>query len=227
MTPASNPNRRAPRDRPPLDRETVARAALDLLGREGPEAVSMRRLAAELGVGTMTVYGYVRSKRELLDAAIDVAAADFVPAPRTGQLRADLLAYLDAARAWLARHPALVSLRGHEAIVRPAAFGISEHGMRLLLDAGFPPAEAARAFRLAFTYVFGHALVSPRDPTPDEQQAVRAAVLALPEDAFPAMHAAAAGAGAALGGPEQFRYGAERLVDGLAQRLAELGADPA
>ena len=206
-----------------IDRDAVARAALRLLDDEGPDAVSMRRLAAELGVGTMTLYGHVRSKRELLDAAVDVAAEDFVLPSAEGGFRERFAVYLDAVRAWLERHPALVALRGREAIVRPAAFRISEHGMRLLLDAGLPPEEAARAFRLSFTYVFGHALVAPGEPSPEERQAVTAAVLSLPEDAFPAMREAAVGAGPALGGAEQFRYGAERLLDAIEARLAELG----
>ena len=207
-----------------VDRDAVARTALRLLDEEGPDAVSMRRLATELGVGTMTLYGHVRSKRELLDAAVDVAAEDFVLPAVDGDFRRRYAAYLEAVRAWLERHPALVALRGREAIVRPAAFRISEHGMRLLLDAGLPPEEAARAFRLSFTYVFGHALVSPHEPSHEEQQAIGAAVLSLPEDAFPAMRAAAVGAGPALGGADQFRYGAERLLDGIEARLGHSAA---
>jgi AcrR family transcriptional regulator len=208
-----------------LSRETIARAALALLDAEGLDALSMRRLASDLGVGTMTLYGYVRSKRELLAAVVDVAAEDFVAPPATGDLRARATAFLRAVSDWLERHPALVALRDEEPIVRPSAFSVSEHGMRILLDMGLGPEEAARAFRLLFTYVFGHAAFSPRAPTPDEQRALHAALLSLPEDEFPAMRTAAAGAGAALGGEAQFRYGLERILDGIEARAAQLRRD--
>ena len=212
------------RRRAALDRETVARAALAVLDRDGLDGLSMRRLAAELGVGTMTLYGYFRDKRELFDAVLDVAAEDFaVPEDPPQDFRAAMAAYLDAVRAWLARHPTLVAVRGREAIVRPAAFAVSEHGMRLLLDAGFPPAEAARAFRLLFVHVFGSSAFAPQAPDADGRRRLEAALLTLPEDEFPAMRAAAVGAADALGGDEQVRYGLERILDGLEARLRELG----
>lgn len=207
-----------------LSRETVARAALAVLDAEGLDALSMRRLASDLGVGTMTLYGYVRSKRELLAAVVDVAAEDFVAPPSTGALRERATAFMRAVSDWLERHPALVALRDQEPIVRPSAFRVSEQGMRILLDLGLPPEEAARAFRLLFTYVFGHAAFSGRAPTPDEQRTLQAAVLSLPEDEFPAMRAAAAGAGGALGGDQQFLYGLDRILDGIEARVAQLRA---
>jgi AcrR family transcriptional regulator len=51
--------------RPAHTREALAAAALRLADREGFEAVTMRRVAAELGAGTMTLYHYVRNKDEL------------------------------------------------------------------------------------------------------------------------------------------------------------------
>lgn len=205
-----------------LTPEKIASAALAVVDREGAGALSMRRLAADLGVGTMTLYGHFRSKRELLDAAVDAAAQDFRAPATDGTFRERLLAYHDAVRAWLARHPSLVHLRGEQPIVRPAAFAVSEHGMRILLDAGFPPLEAARAFRVLFVYAFGSAAFSPHDPEPAARRAVHAAVVALPEDEFPALRRAAEHAGAALGGEEQFRYGLERIIDGLEARLSTL-----
>ena len=54
--------------RPRHTREQIAAAALAIADAEGFEAVSMRRVAAELGAGTMTLYHYVRTKDELVDA---------------------------------------------------------------------------------------------------------------------------------------------------------------
>jgi AcrR family transcriptional regulator len=207
------------RRRPSLTQEQVARAALEMLERDGLEGLSMRRLATELGVGTMTLYGYFRTKRELLDAVVDAAAADFAPPGTNGSFRVRVIAYTLATREWLLRHPSLVRLRGQEAIVRPSAFRVSEHLMAMLLEAGLSPEDAARSFRVLFTYVFGSALVSPGEPDDAQRRGVHAALLTLPEDEFPALRTAAPHAADALGGEEQFRYGLELILDGIEARL--------
>ena len=57
--------------RPRHTREQIAAAALAIADREGFEAVSMRRVAAEVGAGTMTLYHYVRTKDDLIDLMDD------------------------------------------------------------------------------------------------------------------------------------------------------------
>src|SRR5437660_6163927 len=59
--------------RPRLTREQLARTALELIDRHGLDAFTMQRLAQHAGVGTMTLYGYFRSKDELLQAVVDAA----------------------------------------------------------------------------------------------------------------------------------------------------------
>lgn len=55
----------------PLSRERIVRTAVDLIERDGPEAVSMRRLAGELGAGVMSLYNHVPNKAALLDAVAE------------------------------------------------------------------------------------------------------------------------------------------------------------
>lgn len=207
------------RRQPSLSREQVARAALDLLDRDGLDALSMRRLATELGVGTMTLYGYFRGKPELLDAVLDLAAEDFEAPATSGSFADQVVAYALAARAWLLRHPSVVRLRAEDTIVRPSAFAVSEGLMRLLVDAGLSSEDAARSFRVLFTYVFGSALVSPTEPDEAHRRGVHAALLTLPEDEFRALRFAAPFAADALGGDAQFVYGLELIVDGIERRL--------
>ena len=211
----ATPNRR----QPSLSREHVARAALEMVDRDGLDGLSMRRLATELGVGTMTLYGYFRGKPELLDAILDVAAEDFATPAAAGPFRERVVAYALAARAWLLRHPSIVRLRGEDPIVRPSAFAVSEGLMRILVDAGLSPADAARSFRVLFTYVFGSALVSPVEPDDAQRRGLHAALLTLPEDEFPALRTAAPHAADALGGERQFVYGLELILDGVEARL--------
>src|SRR5581483_2838330 len=69
-----SPGRRRPRGS--LSREVVVEAALALVDAEGVDALSMPRLARQLDAGVMTLYGYVRTKQELLDAVAMRAIAE-------------------------------------------------------------------------------------------------------------------------------------------------------
>jgi AcrR family transcriptional regulator len=213
---ASKTNRR-------LTRDEVARAALDVLDREGLDALSMRSLAAELGVGTMTLYGYVRSKQELLDAAVDVAFSSWAPEPAEGEdWRARATAHALGTWRMLRRHPVIAQLRGRQPITRPQAYRVTEEALRILLDAGLPPDEATRAFRLVFTYVNGWALFGPEDLPPELHRAVRLSVAALPADEFPTLSTLATEIADTAGGEAQFRYGLELVMDAIQARVDAL-----
>ena len=198
----------------------MAEAALELLDREGIDALSMRRLADELEVGTMTLYGYFRSKRELLDAVVDVAMPELDPAPADGHWRDRLGELVRTARENLVRHPALVQIRVREPVLRPEALRFSEAGLSILLDAGFEAVEATRAFRLLFTYTLGYAAFSPAGAVEQNRAAARAAIAALPPDRYPTLTAAGDEAATAMAGEEAFEYGLERILDGLEAGLA-------
>ena len=215
---------KANRTRSRLEPARIAREALAMLDAEGVEALSMRRLAERLDVGTMTLYGYFRSKEELLDAAVGAAVEDFDFTPPEGDARTQLRAHAHAVRDVLARHPALPRIRGRQPIMQPAAFRMSEPGMRILLDAGFPPGEAAQAFRVLFVHIFGSMLFGGDALSPGEQRAARASLHLLPEDEFPAIAATADAIATTMAGPEQFDYGLERILDGFEARLRELRA---
>src|SRR3954469_1373321 len=161
--------------RPRLSREQVATAALELLDRDGLEALSMRRLAEGLGVGTMTLYGYFRSKDELLDAVIDAAVADREPFVFEGTWQEQIRRLMQRSRRRLGRHPALVKVRADRPVLRPEALRFAETGVTILRGAGFGRTDAARAFRLLFTYVFGYVSFSPEETAEDAKRESRAA----------------------------------------------------
>jgi AcrR family transcriptional regulator len=202
-----------------LSREEIARASLDLLEREGVEALSMRRLASELGVGTMTLYGHFRSKSELLDAVVDLAVADQELPAMEGPWREQLRRLANAARRNLGRHPALVHIRAVQPVLRPEALRMAEMGMRILEDAGFETEEAAKAFRLLFTYTVGFVLFSPEEAEQQARDAAHEALSALPVEYYPKLRAAVDEAAAAMAGEEVFDYGLERILDGLEASL--------
>jgi AcrR family transcriptional regulator len=183
--------------------------------REGLEAVSMRRLAAELGVGTMTLYGYFRTKDELIDAAVDAAAAEAPLSVGRGTWKDQLRELMKGIHENLARHPSGVRIRLTRPMLSPQALQITEAGLAILEDAGFERAEAARAYRALFTYTFGFATFNSPEHPEEAKRYTRAALTALSPDDYPALSRAASEAAETVAGEAQFVFGLDRLLDGL------------
>ena len=109
------PVRKPHNQRPPLAREQIVRAAIQLANAEGLEALSMRRLAKELGAGAMSLYCHIPNKDDLLDLMLDAAFGEVeLPEEASADWRADLRLFawnmLSVLRryAWL---PSLISSR--------------------------------------------------------------------------------------------------------------------
>ena len=94
--------------RPPgrgLSRDEIVRTAIAVADAEGPEAISMRRIARELRAGAMSLYWYVGSKEELLDLMLETLEAEVEAPEPTGDWRTDLRVFANRMRAALNRHP--------------------------------------------------------------------------------------------------------------------------
>jgi AcrR family transcriptional regulator len=214
---------RGPASRLGLSRERILDGALALLDREGLDAFTMRRVAAELGVGTMTIYGYFRGKDELLDAVID-AGAKHVSIPETrGPWRARLRQLILGIRQSLIEHPAVVELRLRRPLVSPGALQLTEIGMRILRDAGFSKREAARAFRTLFLYTFGFSALAPGKRLEAEREQGFRALSALPADRYPVLAESAREAADSMADRTLFEFGLDCLIDGLEQSLEVAG----
>ena len=204
-----------PASRRGLSRERIIEAALALFDHGGPRALSMRALADELGVGTMTLYGYFRSKDELLDAIVDSGAERVAAARADGGWKEQLRALvLEMHRGHLA-HPAIVELRLERPLLSAGALTITERGVAILRDAGFSKRDAARAYRLLFVYTFGFSAFGPGPARGGESEAARAALAALDPRRYPALTDAAEEAVASMADATLFEFGLDRLLDGL------------
>jgi AcrR family transcriptional regulator len=217
VSPHHGQHARDPRAR--LDREHVAKAALELLDRDGLEALSMRRLAEHLGVGTMTLYGYFANKDDLLDAVIDAAVADREQVTLEGSWQDQLRRLMQASRRGLERHPSLVKVRAERPVLRPEALRFAESGLTILRGAGFGRSDAARGFRLLFTYVFGYVSFSPDEHADAARKASREATAALPPDEYPAITESAEELSDAMAGEATFEFGLDLIIAGLEARL--------
>lgn len=146
--------------RPKLTREQIADTALALADAEGIDAVSMRRIAEELGVGTMTLYYYVRTKDDLLALMDDALTGEcLIPAgklPKTW--RAAMTAIARETRRVFVRHPwALTALEGGGR-VGPNGMRHVEQSMAALAHAPFSPSERLSVISAVDDLVFGHVL---------------------------------------------------------------------
>ena len=207
-----------------LSRERIVEVALEIAAREGVEAISMRRLAQQLGVWPMSVYRHFRDKEDLLDAVVGGAARQ-IPLPDGSRpWRVELRELMAAGRTALGRAPNGLGGRVGPALATPGLLRFSEAGMRTLMRAGLGPAGAAGAWRALCSYTFGFDGVGLREAEPEARRRLRAAVAALPESDFPALAEAGGELGAALGRESEFGAGLELLLDGLESRLASAAA---
>jgi AcrR family transcriptional regulator len=185
----------APSGRRPLTREVVVDLAVATADAGGLEAVSFRRLAADLGVTPMALYRYVAGKDELLGAMLDRIFEEFeFPADPQADWREQLREMGRAFRRLVVAHPALAGL--HHAGVEggsPNGLRIVEVVLAALRQAGFSREEAAllqgslERNVLAIVLLEVEGAASTR--TPEEREAhireQRARLLTLPPQEFP------------------------------------------
>jgi AcrR family transcriptional regulator len=167
----------------------------------------------------MTLYGYFRSKEELLDAVVDAAVAEREPFSFEGSWQEQIRRFMQGSRRRLGRHPGLVKVRADRPVLQPEALRFAETGMTILRRAGFGRSDAARAFRLLFTYVFGYVSFSPDASADEARGASRSAMAALPADEYPTLAETSEELAGAMAGEETFDFGLDRIIDGLEARL--------
>ncbi len=207
--------------RPQLTRERVVAEALTVIAQDGVQALTMRTLAARLGVVPGALYHHVRNKEQLHDLVLDAALAEVdghldPSQPWTQQLK--LLAH--RLRDVLENHPGVAALLKTRDPLGPHSLALAEAILAPLQAAGFGDHQAGLAFFLLVDYTTGFA-VSP--PTAVNEQRVRDAATrtqlheffrSLPPDRFPAL--VALGPHVWVDNRDQrFTAGLDVLVDGL------------
>jgi AcrR family transcriptional regulator len=144
-----------------LTRERIVEAAAALADAEGLAAVSVRRLAAELGVRGPSLYNHFATKTEILDAVADAVVSQIdVSFFATHDWREALRLWAQSYHAALSAHPNVVPLLAHGPGRRPAALAMADAVYGALLDAGWPEARATHIGALMRYLVTGSALGS-------------------------------------------------------------------
>ncbi|MFI6289050.1 TetR/AcrR family transcriptional regulator [Streptomyces sp. NPDC051018] len=147
-----------PPRKPRLSRERITRAAVALLDADGVEGLTMRRLAARLDAGAMSLYEYVGGKEDVLDLAVDEAVAEIGLTGTAGLTwREALTRQLIESRRVMRRHPWLPALMSTRPLLGPHALAGSEFFYSLLQGAGLEGPRLTAAVGSLTYYVQGYA----------------------------------------------------------------------
>jgi AcrR family transcriptional regulator len=174
--------------RTPLSRQRVLRAAVALADRDGVGALSMRRLAQELGVEAMSLYHHVAGKDAILDGIVDVVFGEIELPPGEAGWRAAMRRRAISAREVLRRHPWATALMESRPTPGPANLRHHDAVLGILRNAGFSVELAAHAYSVLDSYIYGFAMQEASLPfhTPEETAEVAETIMAeLPADAYP------------------------------------------
>ncbi|QQQ79738.1 TetR/AcrR family transcriptional regulator C-terminal domain-containing protein [Saccharothrix sp. 6-C] len=210
--------------------DRIVTAAVTLADTEGLAALSMRRVADTLGVGTMSLYTHVPGKAELLDAMVDAVHAE-TPRPEDvpGGWRGRLTRIARDNRDLLLRHPWLLQVPAGRAVLGPHVIAKYDYELRAVDGIGLTDLEMDSVLTLVLAHVRSAARVTvdaarTRDRTglTDEQWWHSAAPL-LARVLDPARYPLATRVGAAAGqthgaaydGEHAFTFGLDRVLDGV------------
>jgi AcrR family transcriptional regulator len=226
------------KERAPLSRELVLQAAVALAAREGIEALTMRRLADELGAGAMSLYHYVPNKDELLDGMVDIVFGEIEPPSTDLDWKTAMRRRAISTRAALNRHRWAVGLMESRTAPGPASLRVHEAILGCLREGGFSVEMTIQAYSVQDAYIYGFALQEKSLPFEDaeggaavateqvrhfEQEAAEQQSAALAKE-FPYLAEVVAEHVAKVGYDfdAAFEYGLDLILDALEARRDEV-----
>jgi AcrR family transcriptional regulator len=218
-----------PSPRSPLNRDRVVDAALAIVDRDGLGGLTMRRLAAELGVEAMSLYHWFPNKAAILDALVEAALRETASVAGRDQAtgwRESLRALAVAYRHVLKAHPNTLTCISGRPGKSVEAMRYIEQMLEVLRSDGFSPDLATKSMQAVLAYITG--AVSAEVGRPGPHGSTTEISARFPRDEFPRLYEVAT----LYGGPppegdESFAFGLEALLDGIGQRLAATRVSPA
>lgn len=204
-----------------LSKKRVLSAAAALADREGLGALTMRRLGAELGVEAMALYKHVANKEAILDGLVELVVGEIeIPGPEEDWKEA-MRRRAVSARAVLTRHAWAIGLLEVRGAQGPAALRYLNTILGKLRAGGFSVEDAAHAFWLLDSYVYGHVVQETSLPfgSSDEMADSGGPRERFETEEFP--HLAEAGEHAQRAGSSvdaEFEFGLELILDALERR---------
>ncbi len=218
-----------------LSVDRIARAAIALADADGLQALSMRRVADALGVGTMSLYTHVPGKAELLDVMLDMALGETErPEDSPGPWRARLEQVARENWALFRRHPWILQVATARPPLGPNLLAKYDYELRALDGIGLSDHEMDRALSLVLNFVAGAArwavdaagVASETGVTDAQWWDAYAPLLTrmVDFDRYPLgsrVGSAAGEANQAASDPEgDFEFGIQRVLDGIEAYVA-------
>jgi AcrR family transcriptional regulator len=195
-----------------LSRETIASTAIAIADKEGFASVSMRRVALELGVGTMSLYYYVKTKADLLAAMDDVLMGEVLLPSVPANWRKAITAIALRTRAIFLRHPWALSAM----LTAPPGVNAMRHMeqcLQALAATAMTPREKLTLLAIIDDFVFGYAL---REAASDPATDFNLVRQQLATGAFPRLQEVF-GKGSLPAMPDRFQKGLRVLLDSAPQ----------
>jgi AcrR family transcriptional regulator len=142
--------------RPPLTAQKIATTAVGIADADGLEAITMRRLAAELGVAPMAAYRHVSGKDDVLELMVDIVYAE-VDVPGGLGWRETMRALANGIRALVLKHPWLTRLSAPQMVyeLTPNRLALAERALAAVCGPGVDSGTAMSIFRTITAFVQG------------------------------------------------------------------------
>lgn len=216
-------------NRPPLARDRILAAAMEVADERGLGAITMREVASRLGVEAMSLYNHVANKDDILDGIADLVASQFDLPEDVAHWREAMRRRALSAHAVFRRHPWAPLLFDSRETSGPARLHYYDWVLGKLMTAGFSVDDSARAFSLLDSYIYGFGVqrfnLSPDgDASPEEM--AEAILAAVPTEEYPHLHRMASHAmRVGYDADADFEFGLEIILDGLERVLKKSRQD--
>ena len=218
--------------KPGLTIEGIVAAALDLADREGVAALSMARIAKELGFTTMSLYRYVQSKDELLVLITDASVGPPPDMSGIAGWRDGLTRWATASRRSFQAHPWTLQVPITGPPIAPNTVGWMDAGLRAMADTGLAEQDKANVMLLVSGFVRNEVMLQ-RDLSTHEDQQLEPTPGPIPTygdvlrlvvdgDRFPSLHRVLQTDAFDDGGEygdDEFDFGLDTILDGVAVRV--------
>ncbi|GIH11586.1 TetR family transcriptional regulator [Rhizocola hellebori] len=210
--------------RPPLSKERVLRAAVALADDIGIEALSMRKLAQELGVVPMALYKHVTNKDELLDGMVDVIMAQIDPPAVGTDWKSAVRQRILSARQALLRHRWASQVIESRAAPTPAVMDYLDSMIGLFRTGGLSVDLTHHVMHAMGSRILGFSqeLFDDSGPANPEEQAAAMSAMAqrypyITEMAIAASHTDESVVGSGCDDQFEFEFALDILLDGIAR----------
>lgn len=217
------------RDAAELHPQQIAEAAFTVADRENLQAVSLKRVAAKLGVAPIRLQSYVTSKDDLFDLMLDVAYGELAyPEPNADRAawREDLRAIAHATQQTARRHPWLMLLVGSRPPCGPNGLRNSERTLGAVDGLGLDISTMAQLITTLLAYVYGFVQIELLQPSHDpslhvdaehHQATARYLIEAVGNGSYPTLSRLFA---TQPNAQDAFEVGLEYVLDGIGARIA-------